>query len=128
MRSLDAQAVENPVNPGTPDVEYIGGWIELKYLPEFPKRTETPIRVPHFRPEQRAWITQRTLRGGRVHVIIRIEKHFFLLHGMVAAQKLGQLTHLELINNSLAHWYGSIDGEQLIKILTGTQDNARSNT
>ena len=129
MHSLDAQAVENPVNPGTPDVEYIGGWIELKYIEELPKRPDTPIRVPHFRPEQKVWIVKRTNKGGRVHVLLRVENTFFLLDGMFAVNKLGTLTYAQLATSALAVWYRSIDGQELINVLTaGTMDNARSAT
>ena len=58
-RGLDACSVENPAFPGTPDVQHIDGWLELKFLEEWPKRAETTVRIPHFSPQQRCWLIRR---------------------------------------------------------------------
>jgi hypothetical protein len=87
---LDAYAVENPMVPGMPDVEFVGGWVELKYVPNYPKRKYiTPIRIDHFTPIQRAWIRRRAKYGGRVFVVLRVEDDWFVLPGAKAANHLG---------------------------------------
>lgn len=55
----DATSVENPACPGTPDVQFIDGWLELKYLETWPKRAETTVRIEHFTPQQRVWLLRR---------------------------------------------------------------------
>ena len=55
----DATSVENPACPGTPDVQFIGGWIELKFREEWPKREDTTVRIEHFTPQQRVWLLRR---------------------------------------------------------------------
>ena len=56
---FDATSVENPAYPGTPDVQYIGGWLELKYAEDWPKRAATTVRIEHFTPQQRVWLLRR---------------------------------------------------------------------
>jgi len=56
---LDATSVENPAYPGTPDIQFIDGWIECKYLEDWPKKAETTVRIPHFTQQQRVWLLRR---------------------------------------------------------------------
>ncbi|RPJ39971.1 MAG: hypothetical protein EHM35_00875 [Planctomycetaceae bacterium] len=56
---LDAGSVENPAGPGTPDVQYVGGWVELKWIEDWPKRATTPVVIEHFTPQQKVWAIRR---------------------------------------------------------------------
>lgn len=103
LRPLDAIAVENMVGPGTPDVSYIGGWIELKSADRWPPRGG-PLRLDHFTKEQRAWIRRHERRGGRVDVLLRVGREWILLPGGVAASILGDATRSELIEQSCEFW------------------------
>lgn len=97
LKSLDAQAVENGrTNPGTPDVEFMGGWIEIKYLPKWPKRENTPVVIHHFTAEQRIWLKQRFAKGGKVLVLIRIADCYLLFDGHLAAENIGTWTQREM--------------------------------
>ncbi|MCK9569066.1 hypothetical protein M0R72_09000 [Candidatus Pacearchaeota archaeon] len=58
---LDAISVENPAYPGTPDVNYVGGWVELKWIADWPKRAATPVKINHFTPQQRVWAIRRSM-------------------------------------------------------------------
>lgn len=86
---LDARPVENPVDPGFPDVEYIGGLLELKEVEAWPKRAMTPLRVEHYTQEQRIWHSRRARKGGRIHVLLQVGREFLLFDGAVAAELLG---------------------------------------
>ncbi len=96
LKPLDAMRVENPCLPGTPDVNYNNGWIELKQADKWPKREETPLRVPHFSPQQKIWLQRRTEKGGICFVLIQVERDYILLAGQVAASILGEATQAEL--------------------------------
>jgi hypothetical protein len=72
---LDAISVENPAYPGTPDVNYVGGWIELKFIDNWPVRAKTPIVIPHFTPQQRCWAIRRSLADPHgIWLIIQVGK------------------------------------------------------
>lgn len=96
LRHRDPVRIENAVGPGTPDIEYIGGWIESKMLPDWPKRKDTIVRVRHYVPEQRAWHVKRRTAGGRVHVVIQVASDVLVFDGKVAAQGLGFWTREEM--------------------------------
>ena len=107
--------------PGYPDIEFVGGHIELKYVPAYPKRKYiTPIRCAHFTPIQRAWIRRRAKYGGRVFVLIRVEDDWFLLPGSKAANHLGlDWVRRDLITNSLYYTEGQLpDKYKLLAILS----------
>lgn len=118
MRGLDPVRVENPAEPGTPDVNYVEGWIELKFKEEWPKRPSTPLRVPHFTAQQRVWLVRRVLSGGKAFVLLKVGRSEWLLfRGDVAAKVLGHSTREELIAFSLAFWPNSLPEEEFRECL-----------
>lgn len=101
---LDARPVENPVDPGFPDVEYIGGVLELKAVDEWPKRASTPLRLDHYTQEQRIWHERRHHCGGRIHVLLQVGPEFLLFRGMDAAKHLGESTRSALMVLATHTW------------------------
>lgn len=100
---MDPVRVENRVGPGTPDVNYVEGWLELKELDGWPPQGR-PVLVPHFRPEQRIWLDRRASRLGRVHLLLKVEQDWLLLPGEAASRLLGRATREELERASEAAW------------------------
>lgn len=106
LRGLNAVPVENAVFPGTPDVNYIEGWIELKQIPkkDIPKRETTPLPLKHFTPRQRAWIRQRTKLGGNVYLVLKVHRDWFILSPHWAIDHLGKdATLVDVFKNTLLH-------------------------
>lgn len=101
---LDARPVENLCDTGYPDVEYIGGTLELKAADAWPKREATPLRIDHYTTEQRVWHERRSAKGGRIHVLLQVGREFLLFHGVDAAARLGHVPRAELVAMSVAHW------------------------
>lgn len=104
LKSLDAISVENPAYPGTPDVNYIGGWLELKWKRHWPKGADTPLRMPHFTPQQRVWLTRRARKGGTALVLLQVGQEYLLLLPDDAADFLGNSPRWRL--RKLAIWSG----------------------
>lgn len=95
----DATSVENPAYPGTPDVQYIGGWLELKYLEDWPKREETTVRIEHFSPQQRVWLLRRYLAclkrdhrygSGWLVLYVASTKDWLVFDGETAARQVAK--------------------------------------
>lgn len=104
LKAQGAFAVENPCLPGTPDVYYIAGWIELKWLRAWPARTESAVRVEHYTPQQRVFHVEHWRRGGAVHVLLQVRGTWLLFDGPTAARILGKVSRAELETAAIAHW------------------------
>lgn len=99
-----------------PDVEYIGGWIELKTLDKLPKRGG-PVRIEHYTAHQKLWLLNRWRKGGRAFLLIQYKREW-LLFDAIAAQQVGTLTYDEMVERSLGYWQNGLNEEQLIRLIT----------
>ena len=118
LKKLDACSVENPAGPETPDVQYIGGFIELKWLRAWPKRPGTPVTLDHpLLASQKVWIKRRIRRGGAVWVLLQCGREWLLFRGDVAVEHLGTSTKAELYDLAHAAWYEGLDTNELILTL-----------
>jgi len=84
-RGLYVRCIENAVGPITLDVHYFGafsGIAEIKYIPKWPRRTTTPVRVPHRDRvlKQAAAMIECRLAGGRANLIARIERSWLVFN------------------------------------------------
>jgi len=113
LRGLHAVSVENAVGTGMPDVNYADGWLELKSVARWPTRPSSPLRVPHFTQEQRLWIRRRQEAGGRVHVLLKVEREWLLFDGIFAADHLGYSTYDKLVWKAKAFWERAPSPESL---------------
>jgi hypothetical protein len=121
LRSLDPVRVENPALPGTPDINFIGGWLELKSMDAWPKRPSTPLKVPHFTQQQRVWLLRRVRAGGCACVLLRVggkvDGEWLLFAGDVAALNLGGVVRSELYALALKTWRGTLIDSELVTLL-----------
>ena len=110
LRDLDAFAVENPANPGTPDVSYVDGWIELKQIDSWPASEATPVRISHYTPQQRIRARKRWKKGGNVFWMLQVRNDWLLLDGDVAAELYDEErdnpTRAELYSKARVTWTG----------------------
>lgn len=142
---LDPVRVENPACPGTPDVNYVDGWLELKYLPEWPKRESTKIKIKHFTAEQRLWLKRRIKADGYARILLKIgTREWVLFSGLGAIEALyhGRLirTDLTLLSTDyeksgfsmsstlgmyidgeychIRYWHNGLDADEFIDAIT----------
>jgi hypothetical protein len=113
----DPISVENPAYPGTPDVNYVGGWIELKSLDKWPKRKSTIVKIHHFKNEQRIWLRRRQKKGGRVHLLLSVGKEWLLFRGAVAADHVGLVDREKLQAFAVASWPAAPKSIELLAAL-----------
>ena len=113
LKPLNAIPVENPAQPGTPDVNYVEGWIELKKLNAWPRDGEAVVRVEHFTPQQRNWLKLRRMRGGRAWLLLQVKDEWLLFDGRTAADTLGRVNRHELERLAARHWRNGLRAEEL---------------
>lgn len=123
LRSLDAISVENRVYPGTPDVNYAEGWIELKWLRDWPKRPETPVRLEHpLTQEQKIWLTKRWRAGGNAFVLLQVKRDYLLFTAPIACGFLGLEPRAKLCTLALKTWQGGMDWVVFKDIVASRRD------
>lgn len=111
--------MENPVRPGTPDVNFVEGWIELKYMARWPKiPAERPVLMDHFTPQQRLFAIRRSRARGNIWFLMQVGKEYLLLTGLTAAEIVGTATKQQLIDAAVLYCPKGLDEEALIKWLT----------
>ena len=117
LKPLDAVSVENAVRSGTPDINFIEGWVELKWVANWPVRDQTVLKVEHFTPQQRVWIMRRAIAGGNIWVLLRVEKEWLLLPGLWASRNLGKATKNQLLLAVAGYWKARLDPKELVAML-----------
>jgi len=89
---MDPVSVENGLtHPGTPDINWLHGWIELKVIPKWPVRPETVVRCSTFTPQQRIWLRRRWNANGSAYLLARIGRNHLLFNGADAADYFGEV-------------------------------------
>lgn len=114
--------IESSAGNGVPDVYYSvpgkGGWIELKYIPKWPKRPTTKVKLP-LRPEQKLWIKQHGELTGRVFVLVRIEDDFFLVNHRQIEEACEGWDTADWLTKPQNFWPNKIDFKELRSDLNG---------
>ncbi len=103
---------------GVPDIECMGGWIELKRIASWPVRRGR-VRLDHFTDYQKLFLRERQLRGGKAWLLLHVEKtnEWLLFQGAVAAEHLGTADVTDLIELSYSHWDSTPSAQVLQKVL-----------
>ncbi len=118
LRSVHALAVENPMKPGTPDVNFADGWIELKWLRKWPVRKTTIVRIDHYTKEQRVFLKTRWLTSKSSFLILQVGREWLLFEGHTAAEHVGRVTKDQLKTIAIAYWKNGLNKGELLKCLT----------
>lgn len=131
----DATRHEDRINLGIPDVSYgitepslllesnsVNGWIELKKVRAWSKGIKRPfIRLPKFTIEQRDWLIQRGLHGGRCWLLLQVRREYFLFSWKNDFVRLFDLINVYsrdyLKRNACGYWEKSINWEDFRTLL-----------
>ena len=112
--------IENPFYKGVPDVNFLidgnEGWLELKYIPQYPKKEITIVKVPHFTIEQKIWHNARFKNKGRTMVLIQVDDDYFIFK-KEKINLLGSLNKYRMFQHANKFWKNKINFRELRKEL-----------
>lgn len=118
LKPLHAVAVENLTYPGTPDINFAGGWLELKELEAWPKDPDAVVPVPHFTPQQRLFLRLRNKAGEFADVLLKVGRSWFLIYGPDSADNLGKTWSTHAVGcNAYAMWEMGLMEEGLLYVI-----------
>ena len=118
LKLQDAVSVENPAYPGTPDINYVEGWLELKWMKRWPKNCDkSPVLIEHFTPQQRAWLLRRWKRGGNAFLLLQVGREYLLFNGRIASEIVGRADRDTLRQNVVGHWMNGLNTEEFKRCL-----------
>lgn len=126
---FDVQGHEDKYSVGIPDLSYAkagaDGWIELKYMKNFPVKDSTPIRVG-LRPNQRTWLKKRCAAGnGQCFVLTQVGRDYYIHSALFIDELYEGMSHERFIATREERWSGSIDFRRLTEILCYETNNTR---
>lgn len=116
LKLLDAVAVENPARAGTPDVNYVEGWIELKVERRWPVKDDTPLRLKKYTDQQKTWLRRRWSKGGNCFLLLQVGREILLFRGE-DAHHIGTLPRAQLRLLACRSWNHKPSKEVLIAAL-----------
>lgn len=128
LRPLNAISVENGVGIGTPDINFVDGWIELKSVEKWPADPDKPLAIRHFTQQQRVWLVKRCRAGGVALLLLKCGNDWLLFDGRVAAMAIGYCPRTQLLFHSVDSWEGGLDEEGLVECLKSICRHARNST
>lgn len=116
----DATRHEDVSGCGIPDVSFgiqypapigpVNGWLELKYLPAWPKRPTTKVRIRHWTHEQRLFLSRRWCAGRRTWVLLVVgvgrNQEWLLFPGWQYGHLKGTKTQEEIYGIARKVWLG----------------------
>lgn len=116
--------IENKVAEGTPDVNgcftlddaSADVWIELKARDEWPVRAATPIKLSRFTNDQKQWLLDRAIAGGKAYLFVRIQREYFLFSA-AHAYHVEQLTRKQWHQCALVHCKNRMDWDAFMRAI-----------
>lgn len=108
------EKMNNPYRSGTADVWYSGRrdmWVEYKFLPALPKRTDTLI-VLDLTENQKIWLRNRCREGRHVAVICGCKAGGVVFNGLSWDQPIStaEFTSRVISRQAIADWVLSQTG------------------
>ena len=119
MSVLDPVAIESPsTGIGIPDMNFIGGWFECKWLRSWPKGADTrPVKFQHpLTKEQQVWLWRRETRGGLAMVVAQVSRSYFFWHGKHIKENnlWANMTRPQMIEEAVIYMPNGLEIQKLL--------------
>lgn len=118
----DASRHEDVSAKGIPDVSFgsrgTHGWIELKFLKDWPKRANTIVKLGHFSLEQKNFLVLRGMQAGHCFMLLRVGRAEWLLYDHTQVKRIGFLTRFEMLGLANRYWAVKPTAEEFLHAIT----------
>ena len=124
------QRHEDMYSTGIPDISYDiegmkgSGWIEMKAIPDWPKKENTIVRLEHFTKQQRAWIIKHGSKNARTFIFLRVANDY-LIFDWTAATLIGNTVKELLYEACVRSWNHRINYIELVEVLRGRYESSK---
>ncbi len=122
----DPISIENSAYPGTPDVNYADGWIELKSLDRWPPRESSIVRPHHLTQQQKVWLRRRWRISHNAWLLLSVGREWLLFDGETAFHKVGSSSRSDLIEVAFFTWMRQPSAEEFVEILDQGRQNVET--
>lgn len=104
--------------PGLPPFSgrWYRGWMELKYLPEYPKNKDLLIKIKHFTKEQKLSMKEEKSTGNVAWLFLKIAQDYFLIQDSLAIN-LEKYSYNELVYSADYFANRIVDHNQIHNIM-----------
>lgn len=123
--------IENKIGLGTPDLAYVlrakgnraeAGWVELKFLPRWPVRAETPVIISSLTIDQVMWGEAHVREGGRSYLLLQAGRSYVLLkHPDVRKIFERKFRTQDVLERALVYAVGKFPTTAMLAALTARQ-------
>jgi hypothetical protein len=120
LKPLHAISIESPITGiGIPDINYAGGWIECKYMKNWPKGCMTnPVKFHHtLSKEQKIWLYKRAQTGELTLVAAQVARSWFFFCGMEMFTKWDTMSRPTMEEIALLHCPNGLQPRKLLDFL-----------
>ena len=108
----EATRHEDKFQKGIADISFcqagIGGWMELKHVSDWPRRDNTPIRIPHYSIDQKDFLEKKGKHQGNTWLFLQIGSDY-LVYDWLPAQELPDLPKAHMIAIATFFYEGRLD-------------------
>ena len=116
----EATRHEDKLSLGIADVSFIQagrhGWMELKWVADWPVRDSTVVRIPHYSIEQKDFLLRKGQAGGKTWVFLQVGGDH-LLFDWLKAQRVGECSRPELVELANAFWWKRLNYDELAEVM-----------
>ena len=110
----EATRHEDKLQSGICDVSFVDnlsghGWMELKQVNEWPKRSATILHCRHYTDAQRIWMKRKGSAGGNVWLLIKVERDVLLFDWFMALDVGRTMTRQDMFCKAKDYWRGKMN-------------------
>lgn len=114
--------IESETEAGISDVAYCinghAGWLELKEIAGWPKRSSTKVRVPSLTLDQVIFLERWVAAGGDAYLLLQVDSTYLLLTATAARALWNGVPRAELENLALVEGTHHLPTLALVRALT----------